>query len=202
MMKQEFEKLTGMAVTFEEYRDIEERYMAFDGDKQAFAKAFLDADGPARVYYDRAKTIETLRDCLAEQSKAHRREVEALEAQLADVKKELDKLLEWQPATKVGTNQTQADYEKLAAAGREMTDEEALKLVVEETGFSPERVVIIREVARYEVNKLHQLRKAETFTRTPVYEATDWNYVRVDVRGCATTYQWELVDGQLWEYNS
>ena len=202
MTKQEFEKLTGVAVTFEEYQGIEEQYMAFDGDKQAFAKAFLENDGRAKIYADRVKTIDSLRDCLAEQSKAHRREVEVLEKQLAVLKEDLDRLLEWEPATRVGTNKTQADYEKLAAAGREMTDEEALKLVVEETGFSPERVVIIREVARYEVNKFHQLRKAETFTRTPVYEATDWNYVRFNVRGCATTYQWELVDGQLWEYNS
>lgn len=203
MMQHEFEKLTKMTVTAEEYADIEERYMAFDGDKQAFARAFVEEwDGPAKIYAARAREIARLRDCLAEQGKAHRLEVADLEKQIADLKAKLDAELEWKPAENTGTNMDQGRYENLVASGREMSDEEAVKLVVEETGFAQERVVIVREVSRYEVNKHHQLRKAETYTRAPFYDATDWNYIRFNVLTAAGGYQWELVNGELREYNS
>lgn len=203
MMKQEFEKLTNMTVTVEEYAEIEEQYMAFDGDKQAFTKAFVEKwDGPAKIYAARAREIARLWDCLAEQGKANRLEVAALEKQVADLTAKLDTELEWKPAKSTGTNMDQDRYERLVASGREMSDEEAVTLVAEETGFAQERVVIVREVSRYEVNKHHQLRKAETYTRAPFYDATDWNYIRFNVLTAAGGYQWELINGELREYNS
>ena len=40
------------------------------------------------------------------------------------------------------------------------------------------------------------MRVAETYEREPLYESTDWNYVRFDVCGMA----YEYVNGQLMMY--
>lgn len=110
MIKQEFEKLTGVTVTFDEYQNIEERYMAFDGDKRAFAKAFMENGGPGKVYAARVQVIDHLRDKLTEQEKAHLQRVKALEKLVADLRADLDQLLEWKPAERVGTNKNQIEY--------------------------------------------------------------------------------------------
>lgn len=202
MMKQEFENLTGVAVTFEEYQDIEKHYLDFDGDKQAFANAFLANGGPAKIYAARAKTIEELRNRLVEQSKEHRREVETLKKRLEAAKADMDQLLEWKPAEATGTNLNQSDYMLLALVGRKLTAAEAADLVADETGFSREQIIIIQNVTRYEVNNLHQLRAAEIYTRAPVCAATDQNYVRFNVHTNGGARQWELVNGELRPYNS
>lgn len=46
MMMKEFTERTGVTPTFQEYRDIEADYYAFDGDKDAFCKAWVAAGGP------------------------------------------------------------------------------------------------------------------------------------------------------------
>lgn len=45
MMQQEFEKLTKVKVTSEEYNVIEAAYMACQEDKQVFCKQWLKKDG-------------------------------------------------------------------------------------------------------------------------------------------------------------
>ena len=76
------------------------------------------------------------------------------------------------------------------------TDEEAKAFIADECGFDPEKIRILHEVNTYEVNKHRRLRKSGTFDRAPVYEATDWNYVRFD---CAC-FMYELVNGELRFY--
>ena len=78
-----------------------------------------------------------------------------------------------------------------------MTDEEAKAFIANECGFDPEKVVILHEVSTYEVNKYRQLRPAARFTRQPIYNATDWNYIRFD---CAC-FMYELVNGELHFYS-
>ena len=85
---------------------------------------------------------------------------------------------------------------ELAKYGKAMTDEEAKAFIADECGFDPEKIRILHEVNTYEVNKHHRLRKSGTFDRAPVYEATDWNYVRFD---CAC-FMYELVNGELRFY--
>ena len=41
MMMKEFTERTGVTPTFQEYRDIEADYYAFDGGKDAFCKAWV-----------------------------------------------------------------------------------------------------------------------------------------------------------------
>ena len=76
------------------------------------------------------------------------------------------------------------------------TDEEAKAFIADECGFAPEKIHILHEVHTYEVNKHRRLRKSGTFDRTPMYESTDWNYVRFD---CAC-FMYELVNGELRFY--
>ena len=85
---------------------------------------------------------------------------------------------------------------ELAKYGKAMTDEEAKAFIADECGFDPEKIRILHEVNTYEVNKHRRIRKAGTFDRAPVYEATDWNYVRFD---CAC-FMYELVNGELRFY--
>lgn len=110
---------------------------------------------------------------------------------------ELDKELEWKPSDSTGTNMEQKSYEELAKYGKVMTDDEAKAFIADECGFAPEKIHILHEVNTYEVNKHRRLRKSATFDRAPVYESTDWNYVRFD---CAY-FMYELVNGELRFYS-
>ena len=203
MMMQEFTERTGVTPTFQEYRDIEVDYYAFDGDKDAFCKAWVAAGGPVKLYAARAHRIEQLESCLMERGKDYEAQLKQLKTRIAALELDLEKELDWQDTDGAGTNMEQGRYEHLLAActpghgdPRVLTEEEAKQLIHEEFGFDPEMVEIIAEVSTYQVNKYHQLRKKETFERVPCYEATDWNYVRFNCRG----WQYEMVNGQLRNY--
>lgn len=147
---------------------------------------------------------------LQDRADAAEREAAALKAQLADTQKkleaaqqlskaylaELDRELAWKPSTGTGTNMDQTRYEALASAGRQMTDQEAKEFIADECGFSVDKITILHEVSTYEVNKYHRLRVAAKYDRSPVYESTDWNYIRFD---CAS-FMYELVNGELRFY--
>ena len=203
MMIEEFEKRTGFYPTQVQYAAIERAYMEFDGDKDAFCKAYKkNANGIAeRIQREvNMATLKAQRDQAAELS--HR------DAEIKRLGKELDRELEWKPSETAGTNMSQERYEELLASctGHNgdphiMSENEARQLVSEEFGFNPERVKIITTVHTYEVNKHHQLRKAATLTRQPLYDATDWNYVRFNVQGVSCTWTYEMVNGELETYS-
>ena len=58
MMQQEFEKLTKVKVTSEEYNVIEAAYMACQEDKQVFCKQWLKKDGIRNLLKDRLQKSE------------------------------------------------------------------------------------------------------------------------------------------------
>ena len=110
--------------------------------------------------------------------------------------------------TRTGTNMSQSDYETLAAlcdgthgAPHEMTDDEARALIASEFGFAVEKVVIIHVVHAYEVNKHCQLRKSAEYIRRPMYDVSDYNYVRFDVDCGHMTWMYEMVNGELKTYD-
>ena len=74
-----------------------------------------------------------------------------------------------------------------------MTDDEAKDLLYNEFGFAREKVTIYHSIPAYEVNRHRQLRKVGEIERLPLYEATDWNYIRFDC-GCMT---YELINDDL-----
>lgn len=196
MMMSEFIERTGFEPTASEYAKIEEAYYDFNGNKDEFCKAFVKNGGEKKIYEARAEEIAQLKSELVEMEKQHKAELEAHEKQIATLTAELDRELEWKPSDGAGTNMEQKRYEELAKYGKAMTDEEAKAFIADECGFDPEKIRILHEVNTYEVNKHRRLRKSGTFDRAPVYEATDWNYVRFD---CAC-FMYELVNGELRFY--
>lgn len=196
MMMSEFVERTGFQPTADEYEQIESAYYNFDGDKDAFCKAFVEQGGELKIYKARAEEIARLRSQMLEIEKEHKREMADRDRRIDQLTAELDKELEWKPSTGTGTNMEQSRYEDLASSGRVMTDEEAKAFIADECGFAIEKIRILHEASTYEVNKHLRLRKSGTFDRAPVYEATDWNYVRFD---CAC-FMYELVNGELRFY--
>ena len=196
MMIQEFEKLTGIEVTTEEYAEIEQMYYEFDGDKQAFCKKFVKDNGMVTV----------LRKMLKVEKEDHR----GAELELAQVRKDYDnyshdmvKAMEkmkaqleqeqewkpWVPADAVPQN----DYDHLKSSGREMSDAEAIEWIAGEWGFSTDKIRINRKMKQYEVNRHHQLRTIGEIERDPYYDATDWYYVFFTVCGM----EYEAHNGRL-----
>ena len=196
MMISEFIERTGFEPTADEYERIEDAYYNFDGNKDAFCKAFVENGGELKIYKARADEIARLRSQMLETEKQFKKDVADRDRRIDQLTAELDQELEWKPSTGTGTNMEQRRYEELASAGRTMTDEEAKAFIADECGFAPEKIHILHEVSTYEVNKHSRLRKSGTFDRVPVYESTDWNYVRFD---CAS-FMYELVNGELEFY--
>lgn len=200
MTIKEFTERTGFYPSYEHYRIIEDAYMESDGDKDAFCEAYKNnTDGIAEMI---ARAADRDFEKKAEAGKkAYARMEERIARQayiINDLQSQLDAELEWTPCKDAGTRMTQRDYVKLREDRftKTMTDEEAADFIAEELGFKAERVKIIRKAETYEVNKHRRMRVAETYEREPLYESTDWNYVRFDV--CGMTY--EYVNGQLMMY--
>ena len=196
----EFTERTGFYPTYEHYKFIEKSYMDFDGDKDAFCKAYKANENGLAERIARAADRDFEKKAEAGK-KAYARMEERIARQayiINDLQSQLDAELEWTPCKDAGTRMTQRDYVKLREDRftKTMTDEEAANFIAEELGFKAERVKIIRKAETYEVNKHRRMRVAETYEREPLYESTDWNYVRFDVYGM--TY--EYVNGQLMMY--
>ena len=106
--------------------------------------------------------------------------------------------LDWHPAEHTGTNMKQKEYQKLLECytSEVLSDEEAVKRISELFGFMPDRIQILHEVQTFEVNKYNRQRVKDTYQREPLYDATDWNYIRFDCAG----NQWELINGELLAY--
>ena len=200
MTIKEFTERTGFYPTYEHYKFIEKSYMDFDGDKDAFCKAYkANENGLAE------KITREVERFVEEQTELGMHEHDAMEERIArqadiinDLQTKLDAELEWTPCKDAGTRMTQRDYVKLREDRftKTMTDEEAANFIAEELGFNAERVKIIRKAETYEVNKHHRMRVAETYDREPLYESTDWNYIRFDVYSMA----YEYINGQLTLY--
>ena len=189
MMIQEFEQRTGYYPTLEEYEAIERAYMEFDGDKDAFCKAYKkNADGIA----ERIQREANMAHFRAADEAA--KELKALKARIAELEKDLDRELEWRPHVDTH-NYQQERYEELRDAGgtRVLSDEEAKDLLYDWYGFAREKVKIYHPLPALEVNRHGRLRKCGEIDRRPLYNATDWNYIRFDC-GCMT---YELVNDEL-----
>jgi len=224
MLITEFTERTGFYPDEALYKVIEAHYMDFNGNKDAFCKAYKkNTDGLAEIIQHEANIasfkaekpvdasdVDRLtkeKDRLAAQEQTHAIEIDKLTKQLNEAQDNLretlaalDRELEWKPCNDCGTNMSQEEYSELLGTGRVMSDEEAKKLVSDEFGFSPDRIEIIDTVHAYEVNRHGELRKAAGYKRQPLYNASDYNYVRFDVRCAASTWYYEMINGELKEY--
>lgn len=191
-MIHEFEKLTGFHPTADLYKAIEHAYMNFDGDKTEFCKAYVEnRDGLASRI---ARSVDEADREIQLQVNSTIRE---LEKQNAELTKKLEAEQEWK-AYEDTDNVAQSDYEKLAtdSSTEELDDDKAKSLLYDWFGFAVEKVKILHSVPVYEVNRHRLLRQIGEQKRTPLYNATDWNYIRFD---CGLM-SYELTDGDLRQY--
>lgn len=188
MLLQEFIDRTGFTPMPDEYKEIEKAYYAFDGNKDAFCAGWMMDHGPEEIYEARAKKITEL------ESKLHQME-EQYENRIRCLQSRLEKEEEWQPYEDKN-NYQQDKYDALRSAGRVMTDEEAKDLLYNWYGFAKEKITIYHSIPKFEVNRHHQLREVGEIERLPLYDATDWNYVRFD---CGSM-SYELVNDTLRPY--
>ena len=195
MMLSEFVERTGFHPLAFEYEKIEEAYYNFEGDKDAFCKAYKkNADGMAeRIQREvNMATFKAQRDQSAE---LDRRDIE-----IERLKKELEREQGWKPYEDTH-NIPQAEYTSLAesipgGAARYMTDGEAMDWVCGEFGFERSQVTILHEIDEYEISRRNQLRRTgKKIDCRPIYCATDYHYIRFNVgRGA---WQWEAWNGQI-----
>ena len=128
MMIEEFEQRTGFYPTLALYAAIEAAYYEFDGDKDAFCRAYKkNADGIAERI-QREANMEAIRQEGSQAAEASRRT-----AEIARLKRELEREQEWNPYEDAHNIQ-QTRYGELAGsvpsgAAHYMTDDEALDWV-------------------------------------------------------------------------
>lgn len=199
MMIHEFTELTGFEPSMEEYKEIEEQYYSFDGDKKAFCKDFVKNGGIQKVYDKRLATIQQMRSTMIESEKSLMQAIKEKEDRIASLEAELEKEQEWQPYEDEH-NVKQADYERLEAAGaRVLSDNEAADMIAEEFGFDRSKIVIVHEVLKEEVNRHRRVRTVGKFPRKALFEAWDWNYIVFNVKG-NVTHGYEMYNGELQQY--
>ena len=203
MMYSEFTERTGFYPTRDLYHAIEEAYMEFDGDKDAFCKAYREnQDGMASAIAHDAEMREFLL-CERENRRAriehdqNVRQIERLEQKVKELEARLEREMEWKPR-ELDTAMSQADYDKLAAdsTAKHLTTEEAADLIAREFGFDREKIGIVRQLHKTEVNRHHGLRVVGAVQRDPLFDAWDWNYIAFKVNGNVTLH-YEMVNGEL-----
>ena len=200
MMLSEFVERTGFEPMPAEYAKIEEAYCGFNGDKDAFCKAFVAGDGEKKIYQARAAEIDRLNGKILDMDKTFQQSNTEYERRLAALQAELDRELEWKPY-EFTKNISQAEYAELAkcvdsGSARYMTDDEALDWVCREFGFDRSQVTILHEIDEQEINRHNYCRSSgRKIDRRPVYCATDYHYIRFNTGGGA--WQWEAWNGQL-----
>ena len=192
MLKEEFEQRTGFYPDQALYSIIEKYYMEFDGDKDAFCKAYKqNADGLAEKI-QREADMHAFKALAAVENA-----VKGYQSRIAELEKALEREQEWKPYEDTD-NVRQADYEKLAGQSdtEHMSDEKAKDLLYELYGFAEEKITLHHSVPVYGVNRHGRLRVVGEMDRSPLYNATDWNYIRFDC-GCMS---YELYNDNLRPY--
>lgn len=195
-MMQEFESRTGFYPSQDLYSFIEKAYMESNLDKDAFCQLYKKnengiADAIAR------KTSNAVIIAADKTEKETSKKIFDLEKEVQRLTAQLDREQEWQ-AHESDRNVKQSDYISLATASdtRTLTDDEAKQLIADEFGFNPQRITILHSVQKEEINRHRLCRQVGEISREPVYNATDWNYIRFD---CAGWY-YEMHNGSLNQF--
>ena len=196
MLKSEFEKLAGVVVSEYQYKIIEQKYVATDEDKAAFAKRYKENNNSLATNCCRQEDeqIAKLKESFEKYIKIKTEEIDRLEKQIEELTKQLDKEQEWQPYISPGEVQ-QAEYDKNKIAARVLSVPEAIEKVCEEYGFDPAKVTILTLAPAYEQNRHGIVRRiyGATIDRAPYWCATDDNYIRFSCAG----YHYEMHNGEL-----
>lgn len=197
MLREEFEKLTGMYPTSRLYRYIENAYIDFDGDKVAFCNAYKENKNSL------AETIRNqIEDDMYYADNYALKTENMLKKEITRLQAALEKEQEW-TIYESSSNVKHSDYEilaKRAETGRYshyMTDEEAIEWICNEFDFDPGKITILHDIDEYEINRHRQLRETgRKIDRRPVYCATDYYYIRFNT----TRWSYEAWNGMLLKF--
>lgn len=197
MMISEFIERTGFEPTYEEYAEIEEAYYNFSGNKDEFCKQFVEQDGEKKVCASRVQRIAQLKSKIVDMEKDFMQEFQKKEQEVARLTAELEREQEWEPYEE-RENVKQSEYDNLqnCSCTRVLNDEEAADLIASEFGFDRQKIKIIHEVSKYEINRHRLIRRVGAIKRRPLYNATDWNYIRFNIHG-NVTMSYEMYNGEL-----
>lgn len=195
MLLEEFEKLTGFYPDGELYSVIEEAYIESKRSKQDFCKAYKEnRDGLAEALQQKS-SLRIRKEQIESERKISdlRKKIDDLYEKNRALNEQLEKELEWKPY-KPNRNVPQDFYINLEESGaKELSDSECKDLLYKWFGFAKEKVIVLREVTVYEVNRHHILRETGRIERKPLYFAADWNYIRFTC-GCM---EFEMKNGEL-----
>ena len=173
-------------------RDIEIGRLKKQLEREQEWKPYEDADAVSQADYDElCKAYKKNANGIAErirrevnaaafkESRQHTADLTRRDIEIGRLKKQLEREQEWKPYEDADAV-SQADYDELATSGGtdKMTDDEAKALLYNWYGFAKEMVVILRTAPIYEINRHRQLREVGAVDRAPLYNATDWNYIR------------------------
>lgn len=153
MMQKEFEELTGVIVSNSEYASIEREYMSCEDEKRIFCKKWVKNGGAAMLAKNRLAEIERLNA-----------QVLALKNEASALREKLDKVQKWNLV--VDSKKTQTEYEEIerdasSGIGRFLTNEEAIQIIADETGFDKDKIIIRHSVSAYEVSNSGETRNTK-----------------------------------------
>ena len=188
MLREEFTKLTGFYPSSLLYKAIEKAYMDSDSDKYVFCSAYKDnQDGLAEKIQMEADKARWHMEQVWKDKEAD------AEKRIKYLKYALEREQEWKDSdTNLSSLHMYEDLRKDRFT-KTLSEDEAAALVCDTWGFDRDRVRIQTELPVFQVNRHRELRIKEMVPVAPLYNATDWNYVRFS---CGPlTY--EMVNGDL-----
>lgn len=199
MTYREFTERTGIYLDNNMYSAVEDAYYNFNGDKDAFCKAYkANKDGLAEKIASAACTkFRMSMDKKDEEFYEVRDDLEEANDKIKRLEAQLEREQEWKPYIDE-TEVSDDDYTngRVAAFAILQDDDDAKDLIENEFGFSAKRITILHSKPVFEVSRHHQLRKIYEVERDPWYNASDWYYVRFQV--CGMTY--EAYNGSLIQH--
>ena len=136
MMRSEFIERTGFEPTADEYREIEEEYYGFDGDKDAYCKQWKKNGGIERLMRRRATRIEELERELAKKDDLFNKRIESDNIRYHEMYERMnEKVLKAQQEVSV-TNQTLEDVAEAMKQEKARANEAERKLAILKEAFA------------------------------------------------------------------
>lgn len=207
MTLNEWEVLTGQRPDILLWETINRSYNQSNSDKHQFADDYLaDKDGLATriqrecntAYFAQDAELKRQLAALQKELATERCTMHAQSATIQEMREQLERELDWHPSEDTGTSLVQDCYiDRINSDSNEkLSDLQAMQKLNWLFGFDMAKITIVHEVQTFDVNRHHKLRVSGTYQRDPLWDATDYNYIRFN---CADL-QWECIDGELHPY--
>lgn len=110
---------------------------------------------------------------------------------------ELPPVERYEPAEGIGTNMSEAEYQRIADDDPPMSEEMTLLTLHSMFSFDMNRIKIVQSVCAYRKNADGEISLSGKYSRLPVWAGAHWNYIRFDT----PNHKWEVVNGELMPYN-